>query len=128
MSGWDGHTLLLSQFIQFIEHDVSTYLEGVYTPLKVLFCASQVLECVVLAHGGRCDEEGERSKRRVHRVQQKRGEKLAYLSLMKTCSCSRVAMMSLAVDCFIFFVIFHHQREVRVMKGRWCSVKMKNEK
>ena len=76
----------------------------------------------------RCDEEGERSKRRENRVQQKRGEKLAYLSLMKTYSCSRVAMMSLAVDCFIFFVIFHHQREVRVMKGRWCSVKMKNEK
>ena len=35
----------------------------------------------------------------------------------------------MVVDCFVFFVIFHHQREVRVMKERWSTsnVKMKNE-
>ena len=61
-------------------------------------------------------------------MQQKRGEKLAYLSLMKTC-CLLLKGCNDVVDCFVFFVIFHHQREVRVMKERWTSsVEMENEK
>ena len=79
---------------------------------------------------GKCDEEGEKGARGVERSAQE--ERLSYLLLMKT-GCLLLQGCNDSVDCFVFVVIFHHQREggrCRREDGevRWSTTRKKNNK